>query len=249
MLKQTALWTMSGQNSRLDQLWQAMKYSVPRAAGIKENGSTMIEQRFANDDIELLDRKSCYEGFFSLQIFKYRHRRFDGSWSRTIHREVFVRGDATCVLPYDPVTGQVLLIEQIRAGALLEQDQTPWLIELIAGMNDKNEKPETIAQREAEEEAGIVLDRLELISAYFPSPGGATEKVTLFCAKADLSDAGGVYGLAEEDEDIRVHVLPLEQAYAMVGQGSINNAPAIIALQWLMINQQEVAHRWSSQTV
>lgn len=207
----------------------------------------MIDQHFDHKDIELLNRENCYDGFFSLQKFTYRHRRFDGSWSRHIEREVFVRGDATCVLPYDPDTGQVLLIEQIRAGALLGEG-SPWLIELVAGMNDKNETPEVIAKREAEEEAGISLERLEWISEYFPSPGGATEKVFLYCAKADLSNAGGIFGLDEEDEDIRVHVLALDQAYSLVSQGLINNAPAIIALQWLVINQQEVTRKWVNRS-
>ena len=205
----------------------------------------MIEQAYGQEDVELEERESCYEGFFSLQRFKYRHRRFDGSWSRTVQREVFVRGHATCVLPYDAKTGQVLLIEQVRAGALLEKE-TPWLIELVAGINDKGETPETIARREAEEEAGIGLGQLTFICEYYPSPGGSTEKVFLYCAQADLSASGGVYGLLEEDEDILVHVLPLKEAHDLIRTGQINNAPAIIALQWLVMNQQEVTDTWQS---
>ena len=202
-------------------------------------------QKYSHQDYELLDREACYEGFFSLERFRFRHRRFDGSWSREVKREIFVRGNATCVLPYDADRGEVLLIEQFRAGALLEEQlNSPWLLELVAGINDKDETPETIARREAQEEAGIELLDMESICDYFPSPGGATEWVYLRCARADLSGAGGVHGLYEEDEDIKVHVLPLEDAYAMIEQGALVNAPVIMALQWLMLNRSRIDQKW-----
>lgn len=207
----------------------------------------MVDQVFDHSDIEMEGRDVLYNGFFTLEQFQFRHKRFDGGWSRSIKRELYVRESATCVLPYDPQTQQVLLIEQVRAGALLE-DGTPWLIELVAGINDKGESPETIAYREAEEEAGISLEGLHLITEYLPSPGGSTEKVYLYCAKACLASAGGVFGLQEEDEDIRVHLLSLEDAYALVENGVISNAPAIIALQWLMLHRDQIQKRWASST-
>lgn len=201
--------------------------------------------QFGRQDFQLLEREVCHQGFFKLERFYFKHRRFNGGWSRTIAREVFLRGSATCVLPYDPNTGQVVLIEQIRAGAML-QDQSPWLLELVAGINDVDETPEDIAYREAEEEAGLSLQALIPICHYFPSPGGATEKVHLFCARVDASQAGGVHGLVEEDEDIKVHVLPLEQAYQLIASGDVDNSPAIIALQWLMLNRSKVDSGWES---
>lgn len=194
-----------------------------------------IEPTFGRQDVELQRRESCYEGFFSFERFHFRFRRFDGSWSRDVQREVFVRGSATCVLPYDPLTGSILLIEQVRAGAMLHTG-SPWLLELVAGINDKDETPENLAQREAEEEAGIALTKLLPINDYFPSPGAATERVHLLCGRADLSNAGGVYGLPEEDEDIKVHVVSLDESRALLNEGRLDNAPAIIALQWLFLN-------------
>lgn len=206
---------------------------------------SVIKHQFDQQDYKLKEREDCYSGFFSLERFCFTHKRFDGDWSREIQREVFVRGDATCVLPFDPVAGKVVLLEQFRVGALLS-DQNPWLIELVAGINEEGELPEEVAKREAVEEAGLELKVLEPICEYFPSPGGACENVHLYCALVDSVDVGGVYGLQEEDEDIKVHVVDVDDVPAMLAAGEINNSPAIIALQWLLLNRERLEEKWQS---
>ena len=206
----------------------------------------LLEQRYGAEDFDLQRRETCYQGFFSFQRFYFKHKCFDGSWSELIQREVFVRGSATCVLPYDPRSDQVLLIEQFRVAAALDSC-SPWLIELVAGINDKGETPEDIARREAQEEAGIDLSHLEFICEYFPSPGACTEKVFLFCGVADLSQAGGVFGLPEENEDILAHVMPFDEAVQLLHSGVINNAPAIMAIQWLQLNRQKMREEWNNE--
>mgnify|MGYP000721657924 CR=1 FL=1 len=188
-----------------------------------------IKQQFGKDDFELIERETCFEGFFKLEKFHFRHKRFDGTWSRLVQREIFVRGDATCVLPYDPLEGRVVLLEQFRVASVLE-NQSPWLIELIAGINEQGEQPEEVARRESVEEADVELGALHKICDYLVSPGGTTEKVSLYCARVDSQGVGGIFGLPEEDEDIKVHVVSLESALDMVDSGQINNAAAIIAL-------------------
>jgi len=204
---------------------------------------SVIKQQYGRQDFELIEREPCFDGFFKLERFHFKHKCFDGRWSRRVSREVFVRGDATCVLPYDPEEGTVVLLEQFRVGAVLEH-QSPWLIELVAGINDKDELPEQVARREAVEEAGLELQEMIRICEYLVSPGGTTEKVHLYCARVNSQNVGGVYGLPEEDEDIKVHVLALEDAMAMVESGHINNAAAIIALQWLVLNRNRVEQVW-----
>lgn len=204
---------------------------------------TSIKPQYSHDDYELIDRKSCFKGFFALDKFSFKHKRFDGSWSRVVEREVFVRGDATCVLPYDPIAGKIILLEQFRAGALLA-NQSPWLIELVAGINEKGELPEDVARREAVEEAGIELLDMKPIIRYLPSPGGATEEVHLYCALVDSEGAGGVYGLPEEDEDIKVHLVDVSDIASLLASGEINNSPAIIALQWLLLHKKEIDQEW-----
>jgi ADP-ribose pyrophosphatase len=160
-----------------------------------------------------------------------------------LSRELFVRHDAVCVLPYDPQRDEVVLIEQFRVGSM-GKCSNPWLLELVAGLIDKDEEPDQVARREAVEEAGLVLGELWPISRYFPSPGGSDELVHLYVGRCNSEGAGGIHGLAEEGEDIRVHVLPFEEALQAVKDGRINNAASIIALQWLALNRTEVCGLW-----
>jgi ADP-ribose pyrophosphatase len=146
-------------------------------------------------------------------------------------------------LPYDPVEDKVVLLEQFRPGAILE-DQSPWLLELVAGMNDEGETPEGVARREAIEEANLELGELEKICEYLVSPGGTTEKVYLYCARVSVQGVGGVHGLAEESEDIKVHTVPFSEAFKLVETGVINNAPAIMAMQWLALHRERLRNQW-----
>ncbi|MGH8436132.1 MAG: NUDIX domain-containing protein [Pseudomonas sp.] len=193
--------------------------------------------------VEIVERENCFRGFYQLDRVHLRHRLFAGGMGPQISRELFVRHDAVCVLPYDPKLDCVVLIEQFRIGAL-DKSPNPWLLELVAGLIEQDEQPEDVARREAVEEADLTLGALWPISQYYPSPGGSDERVHLFVGRCDSIGVGGVHGLAEEGEDIRVHVLPLEDALAAVRDGRIDNAASIIALQWLALNRAEVRGLW-----
>ncbi len=196
------------------------------------------------DDVEIVEREQCFSGFYRLDRLQLRHRLFSGDMGRQLERELFVRHDAVCVLPYDPRRDEVVLIEQFRIGAVGKVDN-PWLIELVAGLIDKDEQPEEVARREAMEEAGLEVADLWPVTTYFPSPGGSTERVHLYLGRCDSSNAGGVFGLDEEGEDIRVHVWSLQRALQAVRDGGIDNAASIIALQWLALNRDEVREAWA----
>lgn len=196
------------------------------------------------NDIDIIERETCFRGFYRLDRIKLRHRQYAGGMGPQLTRELFVRHDAVCVLPYDPQRDEVVLIEQFRVGAM-EKVANPWLLELVAGLIDKDEEPEEVARREAIEEADLTLTSLWPITQYFPSPGGSNERVHLFVGRCSSEGAGGVHGLAEEGEDIRVQVMPLEDALSAVRDGRIDNAASIIALQWLALNREEVRGMWS----
>ncbi|RDE24080.1 ADP-ribose diphosphatase [Motiliproteus coralliicola] len=200
---------------------------------------------FSTEDIELLQTERVYDGFFKLDRVQLRHRLFDGGWSDPLTRELFVRDDAVCLLPYDPVRDQVLLIEQFRVGAL-QDPSSPWLLELVAGIVEPGETVEQVALREAEEEAGLSVQRLEPICCYHVSPGGSQEQIHLLCGQIDSRDQGGIFGLAHEGEDIRALVVSRKEAFAAVTEGRINNAATLIALQWLQMNHQRLQQLWDS---
>ncbi|MGH8439775.1 MAG: NUDIX domain-containing protein [Pseudomonas sp.] len=195
-------------------------------------------------DVEIVERVNCFKGFYQLDRVRLRHELFAGGMGREISRELFVRHDAVCVLPYDAVRDEVVLIEQFRVGAM-GKVANPWLIELVAGLIDKDEAPEEVAHREAQEEAGLVFNKLWPMTRYFPSPGGSDEFVHLYLGQCSSVGAGGLHGLEEEGEDIRVKVWAFEDALQAVRDGLIANAASIIALQWLALNRDEVRGLWS----
>ncbi len=195
-------------------------------------------------DVEIVERVNCFKGFYQLDRVRLRHELFAGGMGREISRELFVRHDAVCVLPYDAQRDEVVLIEQFRVGAM-GKVANPWLIELVAGLIDKDEQPEEVAHREAQEEAGLVFKALWPMTRYFPSPGGSDELVHLSLGQCSSLGAGGLHGLEEEGEDIRVKVWAFEDAMQAVRDGLIANAASIIALQWLALNRDEVRGLWS----
>lgn len=187
-------------------------------------------------------RDALYRGFYRMDKLTISHQRFAGG-EQTIQREVMDRHDAVCVLLVDLPREEVVLVEQFRIGAI--NTANPWLLEVVAGLIDKDEQPDEVARREAAEEAGVELGRLHPISHYLPSPGGSNESVYLYIAEVDATMASGVHGLDEEGEDIRVVRLPLAHAFAACRDGTINNAAALIALQWLQLNVDWLRHHWS----
>ncbi len=194
---------------------------------------------FCARDWELQKEESVYRGFFRMDRLTLRHRLFAGGWSRPIRRELFRRGHSVGVLLYDPVADRVALLEQFRIGAL-EADGGPWLLEVVAGMMEPGQTAEAVALREIAEETGLESAELRPIGRFLLSPGGSDETIALFCGLVDLADVGGIYGLPDESEDIRVFTLSSDEAFEALRAGRCNNAPAAISLQWLQLNRDSL---------
>lgn len=196
-------------------------------------------------DVQIEEVTPVFQGYFRVDRYRLRHRRYDGTWTRPITREVFERGHAAGVLPYDPQRDEVVLIEQFRIGPYARGD-APWQVEIVAGIIGAGETAPDVARREAIEEAGCTVTDLEPVAAYYMSPGAVSEHMTLYCGRADTRGVGGVHGLAEEDEDIRVTVLPFADALARARDGTIANSPALIALLWLALERDRLRARWGT---
>ena len=185
-------------------------------------------------DVVVAERRQPYAKFFALEEYDVSWRRFDGGMSDSVTRAAFVSGDAVTVLPYDPRRDLVLVVEQFRAGPLARGDRQCWQIEAVAGRVDPGETPEAAARREAVEEAGLALSDLIEVARYYPSPGAVSEFIYSYVALVDLPDGvAGVFGMAEEAEDIRTHLLTFERLMTLVGSGEIENAPLILTALWL----------------
>ena len=200
-------------------------------------------------DIRVTNRRLPYAQFFAVEEYDISWRRFDGTMNCPAPRTGFIGGDAVTVLPYDPVRDRVLVIEQFRAGPYARGDAQCWSLEAVAGRIDAGETPEVAGRREALEEAGLVLTTLLPVANYYPSPGAVSEYLYSFVALTNLPDgSAGVFGLAEEAEDIRGHLIAFDRLMALVTSGEINNAPLILTALWLqrarasLRNDGQIAH-------
>ena len=192
---------------------------------------------------EIIEHEIVYSGFFRMEKFRLKHTLFAGGWSNEISREVFSRGCGVAVILYDPHTDQVVLIEQIRAGALIRPHRA-WLVEIVAGGVEPGETTAEVAHRETLEETGCKLEALHFINEFYTTPGGVSERISLFCGKVDSTHIEGIHGLDHEDEDILVHCVPFDKAYQMVESNEIESAIPIIAIQWLALNKQKIKDKW-----
>lgn len=222
----------------------------------------MLTNKFTSNDVEIIAKHCRYQGFFKIDEYQLRHKLYNGGFSKTLSREIFDRGDAVVVMPYDPQSDSVVLVTQFRTGALnvaqnpeQKAEQSPWLIELIAGMFNADENPVEVAIREAQEEANLELlaENITPIMQYFSSPGGTNEMIHLYLALVDnkalnkLHVANQVFGLADEGEDILVAVVTRTAAMELLAQGKINNAATVIGLQWLQLNYQYLQDQCNKQ--
>lgn len=195
-------------------------------------------------DVEIIERETVYQGYFRVDRYRLRHKLFAGGWSDEMQREVFERGHAVTLLPYDPVRDEVVLIEQFRPGAFAS-GRDAWLIECVAGIIEEGETPEDVARREAVEEAGLTVQDLWHMQSMFVSPGAVTEHMELYLGRVDADGAGGIHGLDHEHEDIRVFVCAFNEAMEMLESGRIIDCHTVVSLQWLALHRDEVREQWS----
>lgn len=197
-----------------------------------------------SNGVEIVERTRAYDGYFKIDRWRVRHKLFDGGISAEIRREVFERGHAVAVILYDPARDALVLIDQFRIGAL-SAGFDPWVTEIVAGVIDPGETPEAVARRETIEETGCTIVEMIPICHYLVSPGCSSETVRLFCARVDSKGLGGVFGLKDEGEDIRVGVVPLERALEDLDAGRINTSLGIIAVQWVALNRSKLRAQWN----
>lgn len=193
---------------------------------------------------KIINHEIIFQGYFRMEKYHLQHEKYGGGWTETFQREIFERGSAVAVLPYDPIRDKVVLIEQFRVGGIGSIDP-PWMKEIVAGIIEPGESDRDVAERETMEEAGCQILQLEKISQYYVSPGGTTEQCKLYCGRVDSEGVGGVYGLDHEFEDIKVEVVDLKQATSWLQDGTINSAASIIGLQWLLLNRDRLRVEWS----
>lgn len=195
--------------------------------------------KFTKEQIKINKIETLYQGFMRLQRYHFDHACFTSDDNLGVQRELLIRQPAVGVLLFDPVLDEFVLIEQVRIGAL-EDPQSPWLLEVVAGLVEEGESEPDVACRESLEEAGCNIQRIIPIQPYWVSPGGSNEKVSLYLGLVDATKTLDIGGLDTEQEDIKVHRVAVKKAREMLENGEINNAMTLICLQWFFLNQQSL---------
>ena len=190
------------------------------------------------------NKRQAYKGFFSIEEHRLSYKKFDGSQGEVVTRSALVSSDAVIVLPYDPVSDRVLLVEQFRTGPYVKGDANPWVLEPIAGLIDVGETPVEAGLREAKEEACLDLKSMELVARSYPSPGISTEFFHQYIGIVPLPESTDVIaGLKTESEDIRSHIFAYKQFSEMISKGSIKVGPAILLGLWLSNHRKKLRAR------
>lgn len=199
-----------------------------------------------NDKVILEKKHLLLSGFCHVERYDLKYKLFNDQWTASHAKTLIIKPRAIAALPYDPILDKVVLIEQFRVGAFAAAKADPWLIEIVAGLADKqNESDEELVRREVLEETGLEVLSLLPIYNYFVSPAYSTGEIALFCARIDSSKAAKFAGLASEHEDIKTRTVTSSEAFEYVRCGKINNAITIIALQWLELNINKVRKKFS----
>ena len=204
---------------------------------IKEMNQTHVSSK---------NKRIVYRGFFSVEEHELSYPKFNKNQSDVGIRSALISSEAVIVLPYDPINDRVLLIEQFRTGPYVKGDKNPWVLEPIAGLVDDGETPELAGLREAQEEAHLKIENLELVARSYPSPGISTEFFHQYVGIASLPESTNlITGLESEAEDIRSHIVSYKEFSKMIFEGIINVGPAILLGLWLSKNRKNLMEKYS----
>ena len=183
---------------------------------------------------KIINKKNLYSGFFSLNKYEFIHKRHDGEWTGTVGREIFSGAHVSTLLPYDPIKKEIILLQQFRAGVLSRYNEK-YLYEIVAGIIDKNEKPEDAAKRECFEETGCYVKKILPIQGYFPAPGSSESYFHLFLGEVNSFDGERIRGLENENEDILVRSFRISEVKKLLKEREIQNGVTLVALQWFFL--------------
>ncbi len=189
-----------------------------------------------NSKVKNIKKIVLSDNWYTLNKIVFDYKMPNGQWVEQA-RESYDRGNGAAVLLYNKKKQTVILISQFRMPTYMNGNETGFMIEVTAGLLDGDD-PQTCVIKEAEEESGFRVKKVEKVFEAYMSPGAVTEIVHFYIAAYDDSDKvseGG--GVAAEQEDITVLELGFKKALDMISNGEIKDAKTIMLLQYLMMNK------------
>ena len=173
---------------------------------------------YQSNEVHIQSREYLYRGFIQVEKVSLKHRLFHQvEYTPILQRELIQRSEAAGVLIYNDTQQKFALIEQFRVGAIDDTDSL-WQLEIIAGVL---------------EESGCQINTLQHLFSFYPSAGACSELFHLYSAEAELPEKGGIFGMPDEGENIKLHLIDYRDIASLILNGRLKNAPVIMALQWL----------------
>ncbi len=189
-----------------------------------------------NPKIKIIEDELLSDNWNKLRSITYRYQDRTQEW-QTHQREVYDRDNGAVILLYTTESNKILLTRQFRLPTFLNGNRLDGtLIEACAGLLE-GDSPEDCIRKEAEEECGIQIERVQRLFEAYMSPGAVTELLYFFAGEYRATmKVGEGGGLAEEQEEIEVLELDFDEAYAMIASGEIRDGKTIMLLQYAKIN-------------
>lgn len=187
--------------------------------------------KLKNIKIDLLSNN-----YYTLNKITFDYLMSSGQWVNQM-RECYNRGDGAGILLYNTKKQTVILIKQFRMPTYMNDNKDGFLIEVCAGLLDKD-NPEACIIRETEEEVGYRLKNVTKVYEAYSSPGVMTEKMHFFVGEyTDEMKVNSGGGLEIEQEDIEALELSFKKAISMLNNGHIQDTRTIVLLQYAQIHK------------
>lgn len=189
-----------------------------------------------NSKVKNIKKILLSDNWYTLNKIVFDYKMPNGQWVEQA-RESYDRGNGAAVILYNKKKQTVVLISQFRMPTYMNGNESGLMIEVTAGLLDGDD-PQTCVIKEAEEESGFRVKKVEKVFEAYMSPGAVTEILYFYIAEYDDSDKvseGG--GVAAEQEDITVLELDFKKAMDMISTGEIKDAKTIMLLQYLKLNE------------
>ena len=187
------------------------------------------------EKVKNLTTETLSANWHTLKKITYDFLKKNGTWQKQI-RETYDRGNGAAILLYNKEQGTVILTRQFRLPSFINGNASGMLIEVCAGLLDKD-NPEDCIKRETEEETGYKIADVKKVFEAYMSPGSVTELLYFFIAaytaSMKVNDGGGI---EHEQEDIEVLELSFNNALKMIETGEIKDGKTIMLLQYIKLH-------------